>query len=551
MKKLIPILVLVFILGLPGIAFASDQQKVIISFDGAIQLEELQDIDYEVIHEYPSIHAVAVEIAQEEIDDVEALNSVQYVEKERSLKVSVEQSNWGYSEVDADVSKSLGLTGEGVKVAVIDTGVDKDHPDLNIAGGKNFVEGSSDYDDQNGHGTHVAGIINAQPNDIGTIGVAPDAKLYAVKALDQGGKGNQIDVIAAIQWAIAKDMDIINLSFTSPYASEVTVNSKTLADIIKEAHSQGIFVVAASGNDKSGEGQKTDDVMYPGRYDFVYSVGSVDQDLERSYFSYGGKSIDFVAPGERIRSTYVGDEGESTYGYLSGTSMSSPFVAGSIALYKELYPNYSFKQIEELLFDNAKDLGSKGNDSSYGHGFLLAPASYFSDVDRKRWYIDYVNRLAKDGSLEGYQDKTFRPTNDITRQEVVTVVGRTLGLDGTKRKTKFEDVPSDLYSSGYVASATDKGIIQGYPSDRFKPKQSITRGEVAVIIENAFGPFDSNKKATFSDVDADAYYADEVSALAEEEIITGYADGLYKPDQPIKRSELAAVLSKVLYENLR
>ena len=151
-----------------------------------------------------------------------------------------------------------------------------DHPDLKISGGRSFVEGISTFDDDFGHGTHVAGIIAAQDNDIGTIGVAPDSQIYSVKVLNKFGEGVQSNVIAGINWAIEQQMDIINLSIASQQGSYL------LKEALQKAYDQGIIIVAASGNFTNNvEGT---DVLYPARYPSVIAVGSIDENLKKSFF---------------------------------------------------------------------------------------------------------------------------------------------------------------------------------------------------------------------------------------------------------------------------
>jgi len=118
----------------------------------------------------------------------------------------------GISHIQATESQQLGYSGKGIKVGVIDTGIDYNHEDLHVSGGTSVITGTTDYSDDNGHGTHVAGTIAALNNDIGVIGVAPQAELYAIKALDQYGNGNYSEVISGIEWAIDNQMDIINMS---------------------------------------------------------------------------------------------------------------------------------------------------------------------------------------------------------------------------------------------------------------------------------------------------------------------------------------------------
>ena len=232
-----------------------------------------------------------------------------------------------------------------------------------MTGGISFIKGNTSYNDDNGHGTHVAGIIGAQNNGEGTVGVAPDAELYAVKVLDKIGEGNQSDVAKGVEWAIGQKLDIINLSITSENGSHL------LEQALQKAYDQGILIVAASGN--LGD-TVSNEVLYPARYPTVIAVGSVNQNLKRSDFSYYGSDLEFVAPGENIFSTFNGSDVE-TYAEASGTSMASPFVSGMAALYKQAYPSLRGPSIRTYMQKSALDLGNKGKDSEYGYGLVQLP----------------------------------------------------------------------------------------------------------------------------------------------------------------------------------
>ncbi|WP_018662019.1 S8 family peptidase [Heyndrickxia acidiproducens] len=227
-----------------------------------------------------------------------------------------------------DVWEKAGF-GEGIVIAVIDTGIDKTHPDLKdrIIGGKDFTN-TGDYQDDNGHGTHVCGTILASQNAQGVVGVAPAAKVLVLKALDQDGSGQSEWIEAALDYAI---------KWKGPQGEKVSVISMSLggpADekehaLIKEAVENNILVVCAAGN--SGDGRAdTDELDYPGAYPEVVEIGAVDLQKQLADFSNTNEEIDMVAPGVEILSTYPG----SKYAKLSGTSMATPHVSGAAALVK-------------------------------------------------------------------------------------------------------------------------------------------------------------------------------------------------------------------------
>lgn len=208
--------------------------------------------------------------------------------------------------------------GDGVKIAVIDTGCDLDHPDIkyNILQGKNFIS-SGDPIDDNGHGTHVSGTIAAENNGLGMVGVAPKAKIIPVKALSGDGRGNNNTIAKAIVWSADRSCDFITMSLGSP------IQSKDITDAINYAVKKKCVIFCAAGN--SGEGSP---IMYPAKYDNVIAIGSIDSNLRRSLFTCKGPELDFLSPGEKIFSCVP----DNNYAIMSGTSMATPFSVGCAAL---------------------------------------------------------------------------------------------------------------------------------------------------------------------------------------------------------------------------
>lgn len=275
---------------------------------------------------------------------------------------------WGVDRIDADlvwdIDHNLAVdaganVGAGVKVAVLDTGIDLDHPDLqaNITGGKNTISPGKTPDDDNGHGTHVAGIIAGVDNAIGVIGVAPGASLYAVKVLNRQGSGFTSDIIEGIQWSISAGVNVINMSFGTPS------DSQALHDALISAYNSGIVLVAAAGN--SGPGDNT--VLYPGAYSEVIAVSATDSSDAIASWSSRGPQVELAAPGVNISSTYKG----GGYKTLSGTSMASPHVAG-VAVLVIASGVTDPAQVRARLQGTADDLGSTGPDQLYGYGLVDA-----------------------------------------------------------------------------------------------------------------------------------------------------------------------------------
>lgn len=236
-----------------------------------------------------------------------------------SVQDAIQKYGWGITAFDLPKAWSKSR-GQGVRVAVLDTGVDLDHPDLvqNIVPGFNFVSPGKEPWDDNQHGTHVAGIIAAANNEIGMVGVAPEAKIVPVKVLDGSGNGTLTNVAKGIRWAVNEgSADLICMSLGSPNPVQ------EVRKAIQYALSRKVVCFVAAGN-----AGVTKEVYYPANYPETIAIGSIDENLSRSSFSNTGSNLDFMAPGGRILSTVP----DNWYAVLSGTSMAAPFAAGVAAL---------------------------------------------------------------------------------------------------------------------------------------------------------------------------------------------------------------------------
>ncbi len=300
---------------------------------------------------------------------------------------------WGLSAVHAQQAWEQTM-GQGIVVAVIDTGVDLSHPDLagNLVSGISFVDsvqgpsGSADDArvvpfhnvgpvDDNGHGTHVAGIIAAEANDgIGGAGVAPLCKIMPVKVLAYNTKGLEGDVASGIIWAVDHGARILNLSLGG------VGGSQTLARAVAYAEAHGALIVAAMGND----GQDPTlhygaDAEFPASLPGVVAVGATMADGEVAAYSNHGSWISLAAPGSGILSTTptypVFEDLQPGYDILSGTSMATPFVSGTAALIWSENPSWTADQVRQRLFHSATDLLFPGFDDSTGWGQVNAAAA--------------------------------------------------------------------------------------------------------------------------------------------------------------------------------
>ncbi len=251
-------------------------------------------------------------------------------------------------------------TGGGVIVAVVDTGVDYSHEDLDgkVIKGYDYVNSDDDPMDDESHGTHVAGTIAGVTNNgIGIAGVSWGAKILAVKVLDENGSGTTFRVAQGIKYAADNGAKIINLSLGG-YGS-----SLTMSDAIAYAQGKGCVIVAAAGNDNC------DTPHYPSCYQKVIGVGATDSFDVKSGFSNYGWYVDVAAPGSSILSCYSINGG---YAYGSGTSMATPHVAGLAALIASRYPGRTGDQLARSIMRAVDDLGAPGRDDTYGYGRINA-----------------------------------------------------------------------------------------------------------------------------------------------------------------------------------
>lgn len=236
---------------------------------------------------------------------------------------SDQSASWGHTRIGAE---EVDVGGADVDVAILDTGIEPSHEDLEVHDGRNFTDDGSDdeYEDRHGHGTHVAGIVAALDNDVGVVGVIPEANVHAVKVLGDDGSGYYSWIAAGIDWCISNGVEIINMSLGAD------AESSSMDSAIATAHAEGHFLVSSAGNSgNNGDGSCSEDnVTYPARHEDVVAVSSMDSDDDLASYSSVGPEVELLAPGSRIYSTDVGN----SYSSKSGTSMAGPFVAGVAGL---------------------------------------------------------------------------------------------------------------------------------------------------------------------------------------------------------------------------
>ncbi|MGC8933217.1 MAG: S8 family peptidase [Candidatus Methanodesulfokora sp.] len=372
------------------------KKRVVVGFEDESSLADLLKIPgvekLKIIHE---IKAAVLAVPEEAIDKIRGMKGIRYVEMDhiaRALEFSEYQDVlWNVKMINASkvwdsYYPVVGWSslGNGVKVAVLDTGIDYTHPELigkvawcaYTVGTKTYTGTKlSNCADRNGHGTHVSGIIASTINNVGNAGVAPNVTLYAVKVLNNAGYGTYSDIAEGIILAVkgpdgtvgtADDAKILSMSLGG------SSDSSVLHDAVIWAYNNNAIIVAAAGNEGDGD-PTTDNVAYPARYSEVIAVAAIDSNYNVPSWSSDGPEVDVAAPGVNIYSTYK----NSGYATLSGTSMATPHVSATIALIQAMRMAYgkqplTFNQAYEAITKTAVDVGNPGFDVFSGYGLIDA-----------------------------------------------------------------------------------------------------------------------------------------------------------------------------------
>lgn len=258
------------------------------------------------------------------------------------------------------------VNGPRASVAVLDTGIDLDHPDLmaNIKGSINTINPELTAEDDNGHGTHVAGTIAALNNKLGVVGVAPKTKIYAAKTFSASGGGYLSDILEGLYWSMESQVDIVNMSFSTPY------DISSLRETIEMVDRAGILMVGSTGNRRSRVG-------YPAAYESVIAVSASTEEDAFAWFANRGPEVNVAAPGMAIYSTHL----NGGYASMAGTSMAAPHVAGVVSLLLSTPVGssdvngdgkWNREEVVARLESTAEDLGYEGRDDYFGAGLVKA-----------------------------------------------------------------------------------------------------------------------------------------------------------------------------------
>ena len=489
-------------------------------------------------------------------------------------------------------------TGEGVVVAVVDTGITQDGEDLTC---HTFVSpynaitnttGAMAATDDHGHGTHVAGTVaQCTNNGVGVAGVAFDAALMPVKVLDSTGVGTASSLAAGIEWARANGADVINLSlgFDDPNFTHPIID-----EAMEAAVQDGVVIVAASGNDNAAS------VSYPASHPDVIAVGAIDFNNLRAPYSNRGSSLDLVAPGGDndqdangdgfgdgvLQETFEKQGINKDFGYFffEGTSMATPHVSGAVALMLSQVPSLDPAALRSILQSTALDLGAQGRDNAYGHGLIqihdtleyLTTAPTWGEGAKLKVEIYGETELtlvwddANDGvGVSEYRVGVAGTTGKTVTQPRATFTGLQPGteytfevlarnvagnwsepLSATVRTARFfiDTVGHVFYQDVLWLSGLD--ITRGCNppvNDRYCPDDPVTRGQMAAFMNRALG-LSSTSSDFFFDDDGTTFEAD-INALAAAGISRGCnppVNDRYCPDDPVTRGQMAAFINRAL-----
>ncbi|MEC2158270.1 S8 family serine peptidase [Virgibacillus halodenitrificans] len=434
-------------------------KDVIIGYKDEVGKQLIVNQSKSIDNHFKSLSAFAVSINASDVEKYKGNEHITYIEENVPVTLSnssnsineikngdtlVEGETWNLRSSRFSYAWEEGATGKDVKVAVIDTGISP-HKDLKVAGGVSTVDYTEKWEDDNGHGTHVAGIIGAEQNGFGVVGVAPDASIYAVKALDSHGEGDMNALLKAIEWSIQHEMDVINLSLGTEFHSDA------LEKIIKQAYDAGILIVGASGN---GEGDGK--VIYPAKYEQVIAVSALDEQFHSAPFASSGPEVEFSAPGTNIISTYL----NGNYGIASGTSQASPHITGMLALLQQKLPDKNPEERRAALTDYVQDLGETGRDSYFGFGRI----SYITDFTAPDEIADL--KLHKTES-EAFSIQWINPENEDFDKTIIylndsMVKEKAKGEETSYTFTELEaNTPYDIaiYTEDIYGNRS-KGVIQ-------------------------------------------------------------------------------------------
>ena len=457
----------------------------------------------------------------------------------------------GTPNADIDVIRGWSqATGKGVVVAVVDSGVDAGHPDLDgqVIEGWDFVDDDNDPSPvgdnaDESHGTFIAGIIAAKVNGIGMSGVAPDARILNVRACSEGSCLT-LDAVRAIHHAADQGADIINLSFGMPQPRDSP--DHPLASAIDYARAKGVLVVTAAGND-SPQAVGSDNMMVPAELPNPnnLAVAATDRRDQIATASYYGPSIDIAAPGEDIWSSTI-----TGWAFGDGTSFAAPHVAGVAALVKSTDSSMGYQELAARIktwVDRPAGVSGRVESGRVSAGDVLLnrfidTRNHTFEADAK-WAAD--SRVTK--GCNPPENTMFCPNDSVTRGEMAAFLRRHLGLSATSNDHFTDDSGSTFEKD--INSLAEAGITRGCnppANDRFCPEDPVKRDQMAAFLSRALG-LSQDTHPGFDDVPTSSTFFGDIGKLATAGITRGCnppQNTSYCPADEVTRGEMTAFLHR-------
>jgi thermitase len=457
----------------------------------------------------------------------------------------------GTPNADIDISRAwTQATGQGVLVAVVDSGVDAGHPDLDgqVIAGRDFVDNDNDpspigNDADETHGTFIAGIIAAKVNDVGMSGVAPDARILNVRACSQGSC-MALDAVNAIYYAVDHGADIINLSFGGPYPRGSS--DHPLESAIDFARTRGVLVVTAAGND-SPQAIGSDMMMVPAELPHAnnLAVAATNRRDQIASGTYYGQGIDIAAPGVDIWSSII-----TGWAFGDGTSFAAPHVAGVAALVKSTDLSMGYQELAARIktwVDRPSGVSGRVETGRVSAGDVLF--NRFIDTLAHTFEAD-AKWAADSGVTKGCnppENTMFCPDESVTRGQMAAFLTRHLGLPSASRD-HFDDDNSSTFQRD-INSLAEAGITKGCnppANDRFCPEDPVTRDQMAAFLVRALG-LSEDTHPGFDDVPASNTFARDIEKLATAGITRGCnppQNTSYCPEDEVSRGQMTAFLHR-------
>lgn len=535
--------------------------------DGYIIKLKDPDAGTAVLQDVPDLREIASSEGlyhADSLDEVEALGSrVESCEPDYKVRLfdlpndKYISNEWSIVALNMPSVWASGYTGRGVRVAVIDSGVNASHEDFSattFAQGLNVLNRSNDVTDENGHGTIVCGVLaETKDNGLGFAGLTPDVTVVPIKCFGKSKETSASYIVSAL-YAAADDYacDVINLSLG------MTEDSAAMKQAITHAVGKGVLVVSAVGNDGTAV------YNYPAAYDSVVGVGAVDRNGAVSSFSQKNDSVYVVAPGSDI----YGPSSQSATGYAkgSGTSFSCPHAAAAAVLLKQYAKSATYLDFETILRRSVQDGGETGFDTSYGWGsldmasFVHEMQAYnFSDISKKfpdlsgNWAAQNVRYSVNAGLFNGTTENSFSPYEDMSRAMFVTVLSRMSGQDISGYGATFSDVPNGQWFSQACGWGAAKKIVAGNGDGTFSPYAEVTREQIAVFLyryaqaAGVAGMTDKYALSGYTDrMSVSSWARDAMTWAVSKGYISGRTASTLAPQATAARAEVATITARFL-----